>query len=489
MEHSFVTQQLILSTFGIESARVALTNGTELEIVAVVRLVPGRRVVCRAQWNGQYVYAKFFAGKKAHYYCERDKLGVGLLIQHNIKTPPLLFADKLKQIDAEVLVFAEIKPSENAEVVWRASDSNKRFDLAVRLVLELAGHHRAHLLQTDLYLKNFLVSDDSIYTLDGDGVRHYSKLSRQCALANLATLLSKFDVLDVQAWLVDLLKVYADASARHTLPSHPHMLRLINHKRKGAANRYADAKVFRKCTDVEVDQTSRHFQAISTQFPLIQSSMVSEKLDDLINTQTLLKSGNTCTVALANIENVPLVIKRYNIKNIWHGIARALRKTRASASWANAYRLTLLGIATPKPIALIEQRYFGLRGKAYFVSEYLEAPDANLFFEQKPEQVARATAIHNIVILFYRLFLLKISHGDMKATNIKLLDASPWLIDLDSMRQHDWDGFALKAHVQDLKRFMKNWQDEPSLYNAFIKEFFAVYADPHPLRLAGLSNY
>jgi hypothetical protein len=57
------------------------------------------------------------------------------------------------------------------------------------------------------------------------------------------------------------------------------------------------------------------------------------------------------------------------------------------------------------------------------------------------------------------------------------------------MRQHDWDRFALKAHVQDLKRFMKNWQDEPSLYNAFIKEFFAVYADPLPLRLAGLSHY
>jgi tRNA A-37 threonylcarbamoyl transferase component Bud32 len=189
------------------------------------------------------------------------------------------------------------------------------------------------------------------------------------------------------------------------------------------------------------------------------------------------------------VENVLLVIKRYNIKSFWHGVARALRQTRAAASWANAHRLTLLGIATPKPIALIEQRYFGLRGKAYFISEYLEAPDAEMFFEQQQEQATRAHAIHNVVILFYRLYLLKISHGDMKATNMKLLDGLPWLIDLDSMRQHDWDRFALKAHVQDLKRFMKNWQDEPSLYNAFIKEFFAVYADPLPLRFAGLSHY
>jgi tRNA A-37 threonylcarbamoyl transferase component Bud32 len=488
MEHSFVTQQEILRTFGIESARVALLNGTELEIKSLVRIVPNKRIVCRAVWNGQDVYAKIFVGKKAHYYCERDKRGVEQLIQHNIQTPPLLIADRLKEINAAILVFAEIKPSENAEVIWQSSASNQRFDLAVQLMRELAGHHRANLLQTDLYLKNFLVSGELIYTLDGDGIRHYPALSRKKALDNVATLLSKFDVLDMQAWLPNLLQVYAE-SARHRLPSHPHMLRLINHKRKQTTNHYANIKVFRKCTDVDVERTSRHFQAISTQFPFNQSTMAAEKLDDLIDTQARLKSGNTCTVALANVENVSLVIKRYNIKSFWHGVARALRQTRAAASWANAHRLTLLGIATPKPIALSEQRYFCLRGKAYFISEYLEAPDAEMFFERQQEQGTRAHAIHNIVILFYRLYLLKISHGDTKATNIKLLDASPWLIDLDSMRQHDWYRFALKAHVQDLKRFMKNWQDEPSLYNAFIKEFFAVYADPLPLRLAGLSHY
>jgi hypothetical protein len=66
MEHSFVTQQEILRTFGIESARVALLNGSELEIKSLVRIVPNKRMVCRAVWNGQDVYAKIFVGKKAH---------------------------------------------------------------------------------------------------------------------------------------------------------------------------------------------------------------------------------------------------------------------------------------------------------------------------------------------------------------------------------------------------------------------------------------
>jgi hypothetical protein len=55
------------------------------------------------------------------------------------------------------------------------------------------------------------------------------------------------------------------------------------------------------------------------------------------------------------------------------------------------------------------------------------------------------------------------------------------------MQQHAWDFLAKKRHVKDLKRFMRNWQDQPTLYNTFIKAFFAVYADPQVLRLAGLS--
>jgi tRNA A-37 threonylcarbamoyl transferase component Bud32 len=480
-----------LNHFGITANTIVISEGVPLEILDIVRIVPKKRLVCQVSWCGEFAYAKLFFGQYASKYFKRDKKGVDLLVKANIATPPILFSGELTSVKLSyVLILKAIPSSKNAEMYWAefALDANKRFQLAIKLMRELAGHHRANLLQTDLYLKNFLVSGELIYTLDGDGIRHYSALSRKKALDNVATLLSKFDVLDMQAWLPNLLQVYAE-SARHRLPSHPHMLRLINHKRKQTTNHYANVKVFRKCTDVDVERTSRHFQAISTQFVFNQSIMVAEKLDDLIDTQARLKSGNTCTVALANVENVLLVIKRYNIKSFWHGVARALRQTRAAASWANAHRLTLLGIATPKPIALIEQRYFGLRGKAYFVSEYLEAPDAEMFFEQQQEQAIRAHAIHNVVTLFYRLYLLKISHGDMKATNIKLLDTSPWLIDLHSMRQHDWDRFALKAHVQDLKRFMKNWQDEPSLYNAFIKEFFAVYADPHPLRLAGLSHY
>ena len=97
----------------------------------------------------------------------------------------------------------------------------------------------------------------------------------------------------------------------------------------------------------------------------------------------------------------------------------------------------------------------------------------------------RAEAVKQAIQLFYRLYLLKISHGDMKATNIKVLaDGQSLLIDLDSMQQHKRDASAQKAHVRDIKRFMQNWKDTPSLYNAFVKVFKVVYADHAPLQAA-----
>ena len=74
----------------------------------------------------------------------------------------------------------------------------------------------------------------------------------------------------------------------------------------------------------------------------------------------------------------------------------------------------------------------------------------------------------------------------MKATNIKVVDNQPVLIDLDSMIQHRFDKLALNSHARDLRRFMQNWQDNTSLYNAFVKTFKVVYPNDSLLIKAGI---
>jgi len=463
--------------------QILLHNSEPIQVEAIVRTVPHQRIVVRGVWNGQTVFAKVFYGARAKQHYLRDLAGVNYLVAANILTPSLLHKDE-SSIDgalAYVLIFTAIADAVNTEQLLAASSQQSRFDLAVKLVKVVASHHQANLLQTDLYPKNFLATTEHVYTIDGDGIRHYARLDQKTALQNLSLLLSKFDVLDIESWIEDLLTIYAQTRGWNSFPYRANVPQLVNAYRQKIASMYADKKVFRQCTDVNIHQYRDCFIARASDFSNLLIPSETEKLDALIAKASLLKGGNTCTVALVKFDAADVVIKRYNIKNVTHRLSRMFRQTRASASWANAYRLKFLGIHTPKPIALIEQRDFILRGKAYFLSEYIEAPDVATYFAQIKDPAVSDEAVKEIVQLFYRLYLLKLSHGDMKFSNIKMLGTSPMLIDLDSMQQHHYQYFALKAHAKDLRRFMQNWKDDTSLYNTFLQAFKVVYVNKYPL--------
>jgi hypothetical protein len=138
--------------------------------------------------------------------------------------------------------------------------------------------------------------------------------------------------------------------------------------------------------------------------------------------------------------------------------------SRAALSWANAHRLMISDIATPKPLALLEERFGCLRRRAYFLSEYIEAPDAMQFFLQSAKLEDKEAVASNIATLFHRLYLFRYSHGDCKATNIKIVNLSPVLIDLDGMQAHRhgccFDWWFERKHIKDLQRLMKNWEHD-----------------------------
>jgi len=463
-----------------------LRDGTRLKLTKIVRVVANKRLVCMGVWQNQAVYAKLFSGAKAAHYAKRDAMGVKALMRAGIATPTLLAQTQSQDASVSVLIFSALTHAENVEEVWAKSNTAERLYLAKKLCQTLGAHHLANLMQTDLYLKNFLLLDDEIVTIDGDGIKQFESLTKDQAMDNLSILLSKFDVLDVKAWRVQLLEAYQTANPQVRLA--PHILKKLSYQyRLEAARRYADKKVFRQCTDVLRPKVKGFFIALSSAFASLQTTLDFSQMDQTIASATLLKKGNTCTVALANIDDKSIVVKRYNIKNIGHQFSRFLRKSRAAISWANAHRLQLLGISTPNPVALIEVRHFGiLTGKAYFLSEYVDAPDAATFFATTQDKALRADAMKLICQLFYRLHFLGISHGDMKASNLKMLDGKPMLIDLDSMQQHRWRYFAEKAHAKDLRRFMQNWKDDTSLYNGFLKVFSVIYADHTPFYRANI---
>ncbi len=477
----------VLTSFDIQGTTLALDDTTVLEALEVVRHVPARRCVCKAMWQGKSVYAKLFFGEKAAQYALRDVQGVEALQKAKILTPAIIKQSKLPQHQGYAVVFEAVDGAENAEDIWRHASDFVRVELAHQLVQTVAQHHEAGLLQTDLYLKNFLLQYDAIYTIDGDGIRDIGKVSIKRAQTNLATLLSKFDVLTLDGHLSALLETYAATRPWQPALNTETIRTKLETARWEATTAYADKKVFRQCTDVAVLETNKAFIALAEKTLGETLQQADFSFDQYFSLGNIIKNGNTCTLAAAQLAGLYVVIKRYNIKGFWHGLNRAFRRSRAAISWGNAHRLQLLGLPTARPIALVETRRFGLRGKAYFITEFIDATDMDQFFAQSTDKKVRAEAVKQVVQLFYQLYLLHISHGDMKANNIKVFaDGRVSLIDLDSMRQHRASAAAQKAHVRDIKRFMQNWKDTPSLYNAFVKVFKVVYADHAPLQAAEL---
>lgn len=460
---------------------------------AVVRTVPHQRDVVYGTWKTSHnkellVYAKKFMGRRAKKHLERDVAGVTQLAAANILTPALLNQDETQDGVAFVAIYAAIDSAKNAEEVWVNLDTPKRLQLAHKLAQTIALHHQAGLLQTDLYLKNFLVQqkpghDDLIYTLDGDGIRQLRPFfQKRQKLKNLATLFSKMDAHD-DAWIAELYAHYCLQFNAICLPLDLAKVEAYTQKiRHQVASGYADKKVFRSCTDVKVVQNFRRFEAVASDFMVDHHTLAS--LDCfLAKPEFNIKNGNTCTVGKTTIANQVVIIKRYNIKSFWHGLNRAFRISRAARSWANAHRLIICNIATPKPLALVEERFGWLRRRAYYLSAYVDAPDALQFFTQCANSEEKQIAARNIASLFYKLYLLKLSHGDCKATNIKIVDLSPVLIDLDGMQAHSagmFNGWFERKHVKDLKRLMYNWVDNAEV-TALLKHAFLLQYTQGPL--------
>ncbi len=476
----------LLASFGVQNNQIVCDTNETLQVLTIARVLPNARLVCKCLFNTHETYAKIFIGLRANIHAAREVGGIKLLQNANILMPELLLETTIKS--QPILIFSAINNAVNANSFMQSANYLNRRDMATKLAQTVAQLHLANLIQADIHLNNFLVGNDSIYTIDGDGIKQtYSRSQKQ---HNLATFLSKFDALD-DDFMQDSVEAYCAAiNQAFDVEQFASIYCLAKKIRQKTVSHYADKKVFRTCTDVTVARPSGHFLAVASSYSLAQLGFAPEVLDDLI-AQSLqpLKHGNSATVVRFEFNAQQVALKRYNIKNGWHGLKRALQPSRAARAWANAYRLKLLNIATAKPLMLLETRQYGLRGKAYLLSEFIDAADVAEYFANTHNKTERAETVKNIVTLFYKLYLLKLSHGDMKASNIKVVDNKPVLIDLDSMRQRQSTFFFERAHMRDLRRFMRNWQADNALYNAFVKTFRVIYEDHEPLEKAGIFQH
>jgi len=142
--------------------------------------------------------------------------------------------------------------------------------------------------------------------------------------------------------------------------------------------------------------------------------------------------------------------------------------SRARRCWSMSYVFSQAGLNVARPVFMYEQRIGPLRLDAYFVSETLHAEEL-LTALPKMNDKEKLAVVVAVDEAFKKMLKAKISHGDMKATNIMWADNKLFFIDLDASKRHTIQALARWKNTKDIKRFLKNWDDQPDLLALFDK--------------------
>ncbi len=425
-----------------ETFGVTLDDGRFLTINKVRRLLPGRRLAAEACWGDGPCFAKLFFGKSAHRQGERERTGLVSLHAAGIASPSLLYAGNW---DAQgYVVISEWLPE---ATVLEEDSPVADIDAAFALLGQL---HRAGLVHRDGHPGNFLKSGDSLQVIDGDGIAPASQ--REDARDNLALFAAQFPA----RWP----ELKASALAAYGWPADDDSLAP---RVDAALHRRLSAflpKTLRECSEFVVHQDLRR-RTVVRRDALEALKPLFADLDTAMAGGAVLKAGGTCTVARVGIGDTAVVVKRYNLKHWRHALSRAWRPSRASHSWIEGHRLVFLGIPTPRPLALVEERLGPLRGRAYLIAEAQEG--ASLLEVLHPDSPPAGKLAASLLALFARLFCQRIVHGDLKATNLLWNGERLALIDLDATTERRSPQRFRQAWQRDRARFLRNWPADSAL--------------------------
>lgn len=186
----------------------------------------------------------------------------------------------------------------------------------------------------------------------------------------------------------------------------------------------------------------------------------------LMDAGKILKNGNTSYVSRLTWNGRNIVIKRYNHRGFIHSLRHTIKRSRARRGWLHAHRLGMLGIATPGPLAYIEEHKALLVWNSYLVTEYVAGQNLYDFLrDSNITEQQRSQATGRIKQLLDKLGRYRISHGDLKHSNILITDTGPVLTDLDGMKTHKWNWTSKVRRAKDLKRFLRKTTVSPTLNN------------------------
>lgn len=423
-----------------------------------LRILPGRRwTLAGTTERGLHdvVVKVFLPARHARRDFVREQRGLETLHRHAIAAPPILYAGALTEPAGWAIVTAALR-GQTADMMGTAA--------LPALMRAIALQHAEGIEQRDAHLANFMIVDGTAWTLDGAGIRARRALPARRARRNLARWLAQFPP-SIDRRTGELLTLYRTARwDGGRVGSADGFRNQIARERRHRERRQV-AKSLRSCSAYTATRAFRTFSVIDRRrdTPALRAWLAAPDAPFQNPQADWIKRGNSASVVRLQLDGRTLVVKRYNLKDLGHRLRRCWRPSRAWHSWRNAQRLRLWGLPTPRPVALLEERFGWLRGRAFLVSEYAPGePLAGALACARPQD--RTALLTNLCTLLNTMARLRLSHGDLKATNL-LVDQENnlMLLDLDALRRYRRRATFFQAFALDLARLRANWADRPAL--------------------------
>jgi len=284
---------------------------------------------------------------------------------------------------------------------------------------------------------------------------------------NLALFIAQFPLSQQEAVLDHLGDYEKSRQGSPDRSALPQQIQQCWNRRKNA---YLE-KIFRNCTDVVVEKNGQGMYWVSRArySPALQKILDNpdKAISESVAGGKLLKDGNAQTLVIKEIDNIQIVIKRYNSKNIFKRMARQLVSSRAENCWRYAHLMKLCGILTPQPIAAVVKKQGFCKGPSYYISEFVPKQNSHDFFKLQPPSTTILRTVSNVFTLLNRAGVV---HGDCKPQNWLTDNEKIWLIDFDGTSEPHGGG----DREKDRQRFLSGWKNSPDLYRVFAEALLSV---------------
>ena len=447
-------------------------NGSFFSCEKMLRIVPEKRLVFMGKYHNENVIIKLFVHhSRAEKHWLRECKGAILLHSNNILSPEIM-AQGISEEGVYFIIFQYIQGLSLAEF-WKTTSQLKKEAKVKQMLLILEQHHNSGLAHQDLHYGNFFLSDkgDHIYTLDGEEVKaSTSALTLNARIKNLALFLAQtFDL--SQSFCLECFDDYFSLSSLDiTIQERKEFWNKIKLIQQLRIDQYLK-KILRECTEVIHDHKKGAYSLCRREYhnSAVQKLLIHPEQLFQDKASVYLKQGNTCTIKSILLDNQHYVIKRYNPKGLLYELTHIGQTSRARKSWINAHLLRFMGILTPEPVALIEQKLSMGNYYRYFISKQVTAPNSWSFFCEHPF-IHHKNVADRLLSLFNKLAEYKITHGDLKGSNILIKQNKICILDLDGMQQHKKEQQFKKSWLRDKRRFLNYWAKK-SCYTAWQKYF------------------